>query len=328
MTQRNRNGRPRRPPHEITSILSNLHLLLRVPSFARWPLNLQIFDREVFSKWNQCCAGPEIPPLRRSLEVLTDFPPASPLEAENEKKEAEARQSQAIATILKEGFVEQEEEEDDEDVAQNTALVEKEEEDDMMGAPDPGWGIHALPLDYAPLGSYVEKAQDITNFEREGECVVCHQHLEHDKGLYAICSNRGCDGVGHLDCWGRHLLHQEGKSDDEEKVLPIDGHCPKCRGVVKWVDMMKELTLRTRGQKEVILLSKRRKKKKAASAATSKGKGKAVEMMEAPVATQTRAGREVVDKGRARVARGLLLKEMALASSKVSRKGRASRARR
>ena len=31
--------------------LSNLHLLLRVPSFARWPLKVRFFCEDVFQKW-------------------------------------------------------------------------------------------------------------------------------------------------------------------------------------------------------------------------------------------------------------------------------------
>lgn len=198
--------------------------------------------------------------------MLTDFAPPTAVEVEEERKEAEEKKNKAIKMILQKGLTEEEDEEDYVD-----RLIEEGEEDDVSGEGQ-SWGIHALPLDYAPLGSYVEKAQNIFSFEREDKCVVCHQHLEHDKGLYAICSHRGCEGVGHLDCWSRHLLHQKGEDNDDGVLLPIDGQCPKCRGAVKWADMMKELTLRTRGQKEVEKLKKRRK---AANAKTSKAKEKA-----------------------------------------------------
>lgn len=258
-TQRGRRGRPKRPTHSITSVLANLHLLLRVPSFARWPLNLHFFDRQVHRTWDKRCAQPDVAPLRSSLQVLKDFGPPSAADVEQARKEAQTK----LKMMLQEGVMEleEEEEEDEEDGA---------EEKDASGE-DQSWGIHALPLDYAPLGSYVEKAQNIISFEREGECVVCDQHLEHDKGLYAICSRRGCEGVGHLDCWSRHLLHQKGEDNDDAVLLPIEGRCPNCSGTVKWADMMKELTLRTRGQREVDKLLKRGK---AAKATTSKAKEK------------------------------------------------------
>jgi structure-specific endonuclease subunit SLX1 len=218
--------------HSIKAILSNLHLLLRVASFARWPLTLRLFDREVHVQWTRYLGSDGVEPLRATLEVVTDFKPAAVLEAEA-KKEGVTRQR----------------------LLENR---EDHEESDHEGEEEPEgleWGIHALPLDYAPLAPYLEKGRNVTTFEREGRCVVCFQHLEHDKGLYAICPSGECEGMGHLDCWSRYLLHQQG--EDDGTLLPVDGRCPKCSGAVKWGDMMRELTLRIRGQKEVEKVLKR-----------------------------------------------------------------------
>lgn len=220
-----------------------------MPSFARWPLTLRLFDRGVYVHWARYLAGVE--PLRGSLEVVTDFKPVA-------VAEAEARKKQASRESLLEDLDEDEDGEED----------EKELE-------DPKWGVHALPLDYAALAPYLEKGQNVTTFEREGNCVVCLQHLEHDKGLYAICSNGECEGVGHVDCWSRYLMHQQG--EDDGTVLPVEGRCPKCSGEVRWGDMMRELTLRVRGQKEVdkVLKRSRRAAGVAKSKANPKGKAKA-----------------------------------------------------
>ncbi|KAI3393090.1 hypothetical protein diail_4761 [Diaporthe ilicicola] len=249
-TQRKRNGQPRRPVHTIASVLSNLHLLLRVPSFARWPLTLHLFDRDVHARWQKYLAGTGVEPLRTTLEVVTDFKPDSVAEAESRKKE-DARQR----------------------LLENADDEEGEEDEGEEEAPEgPRWGIHALPLDYAPLAPYLEKGQNVTTFEREGNCVVCLQHLDHGKGLYAICSNGECEGVGHVDCWSRHLLHEQGEND--EMILPVEGSCPKCGGVVRWGDMMRELTLRVRGQKEVDKVLKRSKRSAGVTKPKAKSKGK------------------------------------------------------
>lgn len=145
----------------------------------------------------------------------------------------------------------------------------------------PKWGIHALPLDHYPLATYLEKGQNITNFEQEGTCVVCHSHLDHDKGLYAICSNGECTGMGHLACWSRHLLEQSGEHNNDTVLLPTEGHCPKCRGTVRWGDMMKELTLRTRGQKEIDKILKKHGKVTGLTKATKK-KAKSTRDMKSP----------------------------------------------
>ncbi|GAW18325.1 hypothetical protein ANO14919_078000 [Xylariales sp. No.14919] len=216
-TQRKRNGHPKRPLRSVKSIVSNLHLLLRVPSFARWPLKLHFFAPEVHGAWTKYCDTVS-EPLRETVPVYTDFAPP---------------QSAA---------------------------------DESVPTEDPSpWGIHALPLDYAPMKSYVEKTQSLYSFEREGACVVCNENLAHGEGLYATCSNALCEGTGHISCWSRHLLG----SNPGEDIIPISGCCPKCGGEVIWGDMMKETSLRLRGQKEIEKLFKKPRKRKAPARAAS-----------------------------------------------------------
>ncbi|TKA65970.1 hypothetical protein B0A49_06529 [Cryomyces minteri] len=59
-----RSGRVRkrmaRPPVSLTDKLANLHLLLRVKSFARWPLDVRFFAPDVWKmwgRWNERAAG-------------------------------------------------------------------------------------------------------------------------------------------------------------------------------------------------------------------------------------------------------------------------------
>ncbi|KAK4201990.1 hypothetical protein QBC40DRAFT_46709 [Triangularia verruculosa] len=230
-TQRKRNGQPKRPPKSLTSILSNLHLLLSVPSFARWPLTVHFFAKDVHGAWLRWCNKAE-KQLRESLPLVTDF-------GDNITAGASASKLPELPSATMSDPMEQEDEE-----------MQK-----------PTWGIHALPLDYELLKDYVAKGQDIFEFERHGNCVVCKEEIDPDEGgLHAVCSNEGCEGVGHLRCWGRHLLEGE-DGGGEEAVLPVGGRCPRCRGQVHWGTMMKELTLRVRGAKEVEkLLSVKRKR--------------------------------------------------------------------
>lgn len=118
------------------------------------------------------------------------------------------------------------------------------------------WGIHALPLDYSPLKSYAEKAHNVVSFEREGACVHCHEELESGKGLYPMCPNDGCEAMGHLTCWSRHAL------DNDGGVIPDLCSCPQCGGGVVWGDMMMELSLRVRGAAELEKLLKKKRAKK------------------------------------------------------------------
>jgi structure-specific endonuclease subunit SLX1 len=203
----------------MTSIMSNLHLLLGVPSFSRWPLRLHFFSRDAHSAWEKWCATSK-EPTRASVSILTDF------------------------------------EKDSGKIAPTGANAGSEGSSTAEPAPR---GIHALPLDYAPIKDYVAKGREVFSFEREGDCVICKEPLPPGEGLYALCSNDGCEGVGHLSCWSRHML----PAQEDESIVPVAGECPKCGGSVIWGDMMTELTLRHRGAKEVDKLLKKKRKAKA-----------------------------------------------------------------
>lgn len=118
-------------------------------------------------------------------------------------------------------------------------------------------GIYSLPLDYWPMKEYIEKAHNVVSFERQGKCAHCHEEMEPDQGLYAMCPNDGCEAMGHLDCWSKRALASD---DDPEAILPNSCDCPSCGGNIRWGDMIKELSLRTRGAGEVEKLLKKKRR--------------------------------------------------------------------
>ncbi|UKZ93523.1 uncharacterized protein TrAFT101_008437 [Trichoderma asperellum] len=118
-------------------------------------------------------------------------------------------------------------------------------------------GIHSLPLDYWPMKEYIEKAHNTVLFEKQGQCIHCHEEMESDQGLYAVCPNDGCEAMGHLDCWSKRALASD---DDPTAILPNSCECPSCGGKIRWGDMIKELSLRTRGPGEVEKLLRKKKR--------------------------------------------------------------------
>lgn len=218
-TQKKRSGHPKRPRHSVASLLSNLHLLLRVPTFSRWPLELRFFSEDVHKAWLKWMKStPE--PIRKSINIIEDFSP-SKLELSDNEGSPRAKRRKV------------------------------------------GHGIQGLEVGYANEKAHVEKAKNIVDFEREGSCAICHEDLEHDQGVYTICPAPGCESVTHLTCLGQHF-----QKDDEESLVPISGSCPSCNTNLRWVDVVKETTLRMRGQKQVeqLLKVKRVRKGKATTA--------------------------------------------------------------
>ena len=71
-----------------------------------------------------------------------------------------------------------------------------------------------------------------------------------------VCTQERCYAVSHLACLASSFL---GPGSDE--VVPIDGACPKCRTNLKWTDLVRELTLRTRDEQKVVRLLKPKRRK-------------------------------------------------------------------
>ena len=261
---RRKTGHLKRPRKSLVSVMEALRMLLGVKSFGRWGLRVHFFEEEVWRVWERVGGGDggkgkgkakgkgkSDEGERREgmgelkVEVVTDF-----------------RGSSLTAT---QGAPVDEDGEESDGNGDNDEKVESEKKH----------GIYALALDYTPMKEYVAKGQDIFEFERQGNCVICNGDMGVGRGLYAICPNTGCEAVGHLDCWSRCLLKQEARSEGigrGDEILPVKGECLKCHGEVLWRDMMKELTLRIRGQAEV---DKLLKKKRPRATAKGKAKGKA-----------------------------------------------------
>jgi structure-specific endonuclease subunit SLX1 len=195
-----------------------LHLLLRSPSFSRWPLEIRFFSKTVHNAWVRWTkAAPD--PIPDTIRIIKDF-------SEGTGKGSDVEDAEAGTA--------------------NAKIYRR---------------MAYLPVDYDIKKSHVEKAKDIIDFEREGSCNICKKDLKHDGGLYTVCPGTGCETVTHMACLSKHFIAEQ----DQDELVPISGKCPSCDIELIWVELVKELTLRMRGQKEVqnLLKVKRVKKGKA-----------------------------------------------------------------
>lgn len=156
----------------------------------------------------------------------------------------------------------------------------------------PAHGIHALAVTHSPLKSYLAKTQAIFDFEQEGTCGVCSDPLEHGQGLFAVCPHPDCNTVSHLDCLSKHFLESDSGADN---VIPVRGTCPGCNQHVRWVEVIKEVSLRTRGQKEVERLLKPSRAKTRAGKDVTTEKEKSLASKGRPPAAKRRKGQEKLD---------------------------------
>ncbi|KAF2685348.1 hypothetical protein K458DRAFT_417411 [Lentithecium fluviatile CBS 122367] len=202
------------PSMSLEAQLKNLHHLLGVRSFDRWPLNVRFFASDVFGLWEKHTAK-MVPKLRKSIIVqLTPVDIPKPL---------------------------------------SKNAVESFKIPDL---------IQAVPVAYEDCKAHVEKARTMMEDGKSRSCGVCRAKADSSSSLVLVCPLEHCRTVSHMSCLsGRFLAEECGR----DSLIPVEGTCPGCHTPLKWSVLMKELSLRTRGQTEIAAMFKPKRRKKADS---------------------------------------------------------------
>ena len=222
-----------RPQLKLYETLANLHLLLRVPSIARLPLTVRFFSADVYGQW-QLFDERSGRAIQDGVSVIIDL-----RESEQfcENRETSNRTGRGVQWRRKASGI---------------------------------GGVEGLDLSYTPLKDHIEKSISRLASSDIFRCAVCFDDLGPLKEAALICPQPRCSAASHITCLARSFLKEE-KSGGS--VIPISGTCPVCRTRSTWIDLVKEMSLRTRGEKELaVLMGKvRSRKPKAAkfNAATS-----------------------------------------------------------
>ena len=217
--------RPVRPPLSLDGGLTNLHLLLRSPSFARWPLQLRVFCDDVDRKWQKKC-DQNAAKLRVGLKVIRDVPVEAEAEAES-GGEAPPPSAQGRA---------------------NGGLSDME-----IG------GVAGLAIGYADVKPHLEKSLALFKDGGANRCSICSQDIGSEKTTALICSVADCSAMMHMNCLAANWLAREIPSD---ALIPTEGPCPECLEELQWIALIREMTLRTRGGAEVARILKPPRAKK------------------------------------------------------------------
>ena len=130
-------------------------------------------------------------------------------------------------------------------------------------------GVYAVDVGYDALKPHLEKSQKLFADGCKVKCVVCKLDLPLNGAMSLVCSSDGCHAAGHLECFARAFS----KHHKEQAFLPVDGRCPSCGTKHKWVDLVKEMTLRQRGESEIKKIFKVKKPRAKKSAKVSDNAG-------------------------------------------------------
>lgn len=120
-------------------------------------------------------------------------------------------------------------------------------------------GIYKIDPTYQHMKTTLEKSRSLLALPNNS-CVICCSAIDATKEMTLVCSKQECDTIFHVGCLSSHFLRGEYGAHDA--IVPTHGHCPSCKSTLNWTDLVKDLSLRVRGEKEVTALFKEPKRRK------------------------------------------------------------------
>ena len=222
--------RPARPRMSLVDKLANLYLLLQAPSFARWPLEVRFFCEDIYRSWQKRISSIE-GDTHRDIYVSIDFVPERP---------------------LTEG-----------PPIRSTHKIHIGERKPPVGQ----GGIEGLNVSYAHIIKHLEKSISLLTKGERINCAVCAETMQLSVITTLVCPNENCRSISHLHCLATRFLNEE---TDGDLVVPANGTCPGCNLKLRWIDLVQEMSVRTRGEREISRLMKKRKYIKSKTADSTK----------------------------------------------------------
>lgn len=215
--------------------ISNLHLLLRVPSFARWPLQPRFFCEDVYrvwERWTEKVSGTVGPGnnvilgRRQPVAALADNAKSmSPRAKDKRKREAPGK-----------GGVE-------------------------------SVDVKSISVDYSALKGHLEKSALLMAENEDTACAVCGRNIDDRAEMRVVCPHDACKAASHVTCLATRFLAEEGPATF---LIPTSGKCPACKAETQWVDLVREMSLRARGEKHVALMMQKTRERKTKAATKTK----------------------------------------------------------
>lgn len=114
-------------------------------------------------------------------------------------------------------------------------------------------GISALDVGYSALKPHLEKSRKLIEDASWLHCSICRTGVPSSGAMTLTCPQNGCDLLAHIECLSERFLHFE---KNPGAIIPTSGLCPSCGTKLQWVDLVKELSLRMHGEKEISTLFK------------------------------------------------------------------------
>lgn len=136
-------------------------------------------------------------------------------------------------------------------------------------------GIEGIDLSYTRIEAHIKKSIFLLEAEGTKSCTVCSVHLNPQSSTLVTCPSEGCRAMSHIAC----LAEENSPSRPfAEVILPMEIRCTECHQVHAWIDLVREWSIRMRGEKDLaqILRVRRVRKPKIAKSSMPSGDPSAV----------------------------------------------------
>jgi structure-specific endonuclease subunit SLX1 len=128
-------------------------------------------------------------------------------------------------------------------------------------------GLEGLDIGYSGLTAHLEKSFFLLADGEKNTCAVCDKDIASEMAMVLVCPEQGCEASSHLSCLAQKFLRE---GEEKMAILPTSGRCPRCGSMLRWIDLVKELSLRLGGEAQVARFMKKAKTRKRKSACSGK----------------------------------------------------------
>ena len=201
-----------------------------MPSFARWPLEVCFFSEDVYQVWQRWSDRID-GNIRGGIKIVLD--------------------QKALADPVIEI-----------EVPLNNQTKGMPQHKDQETS-----GLESIDVGYGALKPHLEKSLFMLAESEINECAICMHDIAPTEATVVVCPVQNCRTATHLTCLSNQFLEEE---DQETVVIPTSGLCPTCKTELRWVDLIKEMSLRIRGEKNIARLMKKPRERKTNAKKLSK----------------------------------------------------------
>lgn len=229
----------RRIPHlGIASQFRNLHKMLTVNAYRRWPLHIKVFNEEVWLLWEKQCG------LHRGKTSRQPMPVPLPEWITAELDIMQVVPSEEVDSI---GEAEQEEpaSQSKRKSSANSKAKAKAKTTDQPAKVKTRGGMQNIDVLDVPLQK-LATAQLEQLATKPPSCFVCKDPILLENAAsqahILVCPN--CNAPGHLQCLSKTFLASEMTGQQNTAWLPTQGQCPSCRTPLNWASIVKAAAFR------------------------------------------------------------------------------------